>query len=142
MFSSKSHMFTNVLSWTLATTKLVMSVHYFTCGWIAIYQTEQKERQKFFSDDSNMGVIYVESFYFMTATISTVGFGDLSVFDLDTTSQTFHSICMVYILFVITAGLMLFSAVRHQLLRYDKLKTVDELVIKSVRSMEAYLIEI
>ena len=81
-----SHMFENVLSWTMATAKLVISVHYFTCGWIAIYQTQRTEREKFFSDDSNMGVIYVESFYFMTATISTVGFGDFYVFDLDSTS--------------------------------------------------------
>ena len=61
-----------------------------------------------------MGLVYVESFYLMTSTISTCGYGDLSAFNVDSAEILLDSASMIYLIFVATFGIILFSTVLGQ----------------------------
>lgn len=88
-FHSNSLMLKNLLSWTLALSKLVLSMHYLTCGWILIHQFDKSQKAEFFSNDSHIGVVYLDSVYFMVTMISTVGYGQFSAFDEKQTAYGF-----------------------------------------------------
>jgi len=77
IFFMQRFLFTNLLSWSLAATKLLLSMHYFACGWICM--ARKKTHYGWVSvefTDERPWVTYFESMYLMTSTISTVGFGD------------------------------------------------------------------
>lgn len=67
----------NLSRWILAGGKLVLSIHLAACGWILLHR-KTKEDADFstprFVEDSNFGQ-YVEAVFFMTSTITTVGYG-------------------------------------------------------------------
>lgn len=74
----------NLLSWTNAATKLILFIHFFSCGWLCINTRKvmmHMDNYIAFSDSESYFIRYFESWYFMTSTISTVGFGDISAFD-------------------------------------------------------------
>ena len=82
IFYMKRYMLQNLLSWLLASQKFLMSVHYFACGWIFIH--ELKYRWGFPAivfRETEPFAMYFESFYLMTTTISTVGYGDYKGFN-------------------------------------------------------------
>lgn len=76
IFYNHAHLFSNLLSWTLAATKLILSIHIFACCWIMIYKSKKSSglNTVTFEDPSIFG-IYVSSFYMTTSTITTVGYG-------------------------------------------------------------------
>ena len=49
---------------------------------------------------------------------------------------------MVYLIFVVTFGIILFSSVTNQIFSYRKLLTVHQLVQQRVESIEGFLYEI
>ena len=60
----------------------------------------------------------------MITTISTVGYGDYKAFDADNTDYMLGFKMMLYIIFVIVAGILLFTIVTNEIFNYKKLKTV------------------
>ena len=82
----------NLLSWTLADIKLILCVHYFSCGWIFINRIKLHYgwvNFVAFSDDESYLKRYIESVYFMCTTISTVGYGDFSAIGLSDGSKDY-----------------------------------------------------
>lgn len=122
IFYLQSYMFYNLLSWTLASFKFILVVHYMTCIWIGM-QFSEDNVESFFETD-NFGYIYAEAFYFMTTTISTVGYGDYKAFDIDETDFFEGFKNMLYISIVIIGGILLFTIVTNEIFNYKKLKTV------------------
>ena len=122
IFYMQSYMFYNLLSWTLAFFKFIIVLHYMTCFWILMQFREDNEFS--FFETNNLGYIYADSFYFMTTTISTVGYGDYKAFDVDNTDWMLGFSNMLYISIVIIAGILLFTIVTNEIFNYKKLKTV------------------
>ena len=71
----------------------------------------------------------MESFYLITTTITTVGFGDYKAYNDTDPVWTAE---MLYLFFVTLAGTLLFSTVTNQIFSYKKLKTVNEIVKDTV----------
>ena len=112
-------MFDNLLSWFLTCLSFVLWIHYFACFWIEIdsYKTVNEIKSLGFVETSIFGR-YVESFYLITTTITTVGYGDYKGFN-DT--DPVWTIEMVYLYVVTLAGIMIFSSVTNQIFNYQRL---------------------
>ncbi len=118
-----------------------MSIHYFACGWILIYNLKQKEElttSEF--NEVRPFFIYIESFYLMTTTITTVGYGDYTVFD--SSHGHLREIEMIYIAFVTLIGILLFSSVTNEIFNYKVIQTVGEIVKEKTCEMEVFLYDI
>lgn len=59
--------------------------------------------------------MYAQSFYLMTTTISTVGYGDIKAFNDNSGDWATE---MVYMYFVTLVGLILFSSVLNEIFNY------------------------
>ena len=71
---------------------------------------------------------YIDSIYFMTTTISKVGFGDANFkgfIDGDGADWAFE---MAYLVFIIIFGSFIFAVMVNKVFNYRQLKTVHELV--------------
>ena len=114
----QSYRLYNLNKWILAGSKLLLSIHYFACCWILIYNTESHIS---FVDESSNFSIYFESVYMVTSTITTVGYGDYKAFN-DTSGnwQTEQIFLSVVILF----GIILFTLITNEIFTYQKLETV------------------
>ena len=137
IFYLHRYMFNNLLSWFLTCLKFVLSVHYFACGWVIITLIKDLEGVKRL-DFVETDVIYqyFESFYLITTTITTVGFGDYKAFN-DSDPVWVAEMCYLY--FVTLVGLIIFSTVTNEIFNYERLKTVNEIVAETLYSMEEYL---
>ena len=78
---------------------------------------------------------YVESFYLMTTTITTVGFGDYKGFN----SGDNYQVEMIWLYWVTILGITLFSTITSEIFSYRKLKTVKEIVSERANSIEMFL---
>ena len=116
IFYLQSYMFYNLINWILAAFKFVLGVHYIACMWIGIQNLHNN--MDFFTYPDNMGYVYVESFYFMTTTISTVGYGDFHAFDADSTNWMLGFWNMLYMSVAMIAGFLLFTLVTDQVFDY------------------------
>ena len=85
-FYLQTYMFKNILSWILASTKFLLCVHYMAIGWIALDDFNHHVGTFGFTNNEH-GTLYVESFYLILSSITTVGYGDLSAFTDDTESD-------------------------------------------------------
>ena len=138
IFYMQNYMFKNILSWTLASTKFLLSVHYMACGWIALHNFSGHDGSFSFSEESIV-LVYVESWYLMTSTISTVGFGDIKAFNVDTELYQYQGIAMIYMILCMVLGIMLFTTVTSEIFNYQELKTVEEILNEKVNEMETYM---
>ena len=136
----RRYFFENLYSWFKAGLKFVLSVHYFACGWILIHYYKEKwgYRTADFSG-SELGVQYVDSFYLMTTTISSVGYGDFKGF-IDTEGG--WSAEMIYLYFVTILGITLFSSVTNEIFSYRKPLTVRDFVTRKKIETELFLYEV
>ena len=75
----------------------------------------------------------------ITTTITTIGYGDYKAFN-DNHAVWLPEMCYLY--FVTLLGIFLFTTVTHQIFNYEQLKTVNEIVKKTVTSMEEYMYDI
>ena len=133
----KRYMFDNLLSWFLTCLKFVLFVHYFACGWVIIERIKHLhgvKRLEFV--ETSVIFRYFESFYLITSTITTIGFGDYKAFNDE---DPVWALEMCYLYFVILAGIILFSLVTNEIFTYEKIKTVNEIVNETVTDMEEYL---
>ena len=85
---------------------------------------------------------YVDSVYFMTTTISKVGYGDANFKGFIDGEDSDWALEMGYLVFVIIFGSFIFSVLVNKVFDYEQLKTVQELVRKSKHETEVYLYEI
>ena len=85
---------------------------------------------------------YVDSVYFMTTTISKVGYGDANFKGFIDGDDPEWVLEMGYLVFVIIFGSFIFSVLVNKVFDYQQLKTVQELVRKSKHETEVYLYEI
>lgn len=122
------HLYTlsNMLSWTLASIKLIVFMHYFACGWL--YIGTHKDAYDHFSDEQSYTVKYVESWSLITMTISTVGYGVNSPFGSGELDKNW-SVEMVYLFVVIIAGIILFSLVTNEIFSYKRILTVEMMML-------------
>ena len=138
IFWRKKFLFYNMLRWILAAVKFLLAVHYFACGWILIHRMKQQFGWVLFP--FNFGTAdwedYVESFYLITTTITTVGYGDFKGF-LDTDGMWLPE--MLYLYFVTLFGIILFSLVTREIFTYEHLLTVEEMVNVNCKNLEDYL---
>lgn len=133
-------MIDNMYSWIIAAITGTLFMHVFACGWLTINETKKANGQEAWNDHSESNFeLYIFSLYFITTTISTVGYGDYKGF-IDNggtwaAEQTF-------LIVVIGIGIILRSNVTNQVLNYKKLTTMQENSAKMGRDMELYLINI
>ena len=91
-----------------------------------------------FSQDTDLA-IYVDSFYLMTTTISTVGYGDFKGFIGDTGDYEAE---MLYLYMTTLYGITLFSSVLNKIFSYKKLLTAREMARKRASEIEIFLYDV
>lgn len=128
----------------MAGTRFLLSVHFLACGWLLFknyrrFETDLDNYTEFFTDYSSRSSMYVDSFYMVVSTISTVGYGDFKAF-VDTEGRWTGE--MIFLIFGTVIGILLFSSVTNEIFSYRKLLTVSELVKQHVTEVEIYLYEI
>ena len=117
IFYTRRYMLQNVLSWLLATQRFIMSIHYFACGWVLIYNLKVRADQPTIEMiETRQFHIYIEAWYLMTTTITTVGYGDYTVYRAD--YGPIWEIEMIYLAFVTLIGILLFSSVTNEIFNY------------------------
>ena len=134
----------NLLSWSLASLKLIVFMHYFTCGWLFINTKKlQYGVTNFhpFSDQESYRVRYFESWYLISTTISTVGYGDVSGFN-NSELDSDWSVEMLYLHVVIIAGIILFSLVTSEIFSYKKMLKLSEIMRIKSQQMEILMYDI
>ena len=77
--------------------------------------------------------------YYVTTSISTVGFGDYKSY-MDDSGE--WAIEMSYMIFVIMFGILLFSSVTNEVLNYRQLKTITSLTQERVFDTKIFLSEL
>ena len=83
----------------------------------------------YFSEPEDKLSIYADSFYLITTTISTVGYGDFKAY-LD--NDGVYTAEMVYLYFVTMFGITLFSSVTNEIFSYKRVRPIQEIVSKRV----------
>lgn len=136
----KKYVFDNLLRWCKAMYTFMLGMHILACGWVLIV------KQKTFNNDPSHYNFkhegediyeYFESLYFITTTISTVGYGDIDGF-IEEVEGTW-TIEMSFLIFTIVIGILLFSVVTNEIFNYKKVKTINEIVQQRVQEMELFL---
>ena len=114
-----------------------MAIHYFACGMVLIHRIKEELHYTTFAytynDDASD---YVESVYLVTATITSVGYGDFKGF-FDDKGNCLPE--MLYLYTVTLFGIILFSSVTKEIFTYKKLYTIEQLVKIRCKAMEEYL---
>ena len=126
IFYLNKYMFENVLSWFLTGLKFLLCIHYLACGWVIInlVKDEQGVKKVEFIETTVLNR-YFESFYLITTTITSVGYGDYKAFN-DTEPVWVAEMCYLY--FTTLVGTLLFSTVTNQIFNFQKIKTVNQIV--------------
>ena len=76
-FYMHKHTIDIIYSWIIVFIYFIFTVHWFACGWLLLHNFKFHHGMRtadFSSEDMSME--YVDSVYFMTTTISKVGYGD------------------------------------------------------------------
>ena len=132
---------TNVMNWLFASLKLILFMHNFACYWILIAVMKLRRNQEAvnFTDPDRHFWVYVESWYTMTATISTVGYGDFKAY---VNSDPLWEIEMIFLIFVTTAGVILFSSITNEIFNYQHMNELNKILRQESTKMEIFMYEI
>lgn len=140
IFYLHRYFFENLLNWCLAAFKFLFCVHYFSCAWIMIMNMKMIRGQSFIpiieTELHGMTGQYVEAMYFITTTITTVGFGDWKGYYDDEGDWTVE---MLFCIFVTIFGIVLFSSVTNEIFSYKSLLTVEMISSQKLNDLEDYL---
>mmetsp|Transcript_14633 Transcript_14633/g.14266 ORF Transcript_14633/g.14266 Transcript_14633/m.14266 type:complete len:237 (+) Transcript_14633:793-1503(+) len=93
---------------------LLLLFHLLACVWVLLGQTDEGWLDK--TEDDNLN-IYVNAIYFVTATSTTVGYGDF--FPLNSREKTFG-------IFLEFLGIIIFSVITSRILSLTKEKTIKD----------------
>lgn len=116
VFYLKRYMFENVLSWFLTGFKFLLSIHYLACGWVLINVLKGihgVKRVEFAGQ--TVAYRYFESFYMISTTITTVGYGDYKAFN---DSDDVWMAEMIFLFCVALLGTLLFTTVTNSVFNY------------------------
>ena len=140
IFYLHRYLFSNLYTWIVAGMKFLLFIHYYACFWVYVVYLKKEAGLPHveFVNDTMLGQ-YVDSFYLMTTTITTVGYGDYKGF-VDTDGGWLVE--MIYLYIVTLSGIALFSSVTNQIFSYKKLLTVREIVKEKVTEIEEFLTEV
>ena len=79
-FVEQSFTVENFMGYLRAAGEFIIMIHLFSCGWLFVGQMEDQ----FYYNNANTYAtnvdLYVESIYFVTTTMTSVGYGDISAF--------------------------------------------------------------
>lgn len=142
VFYTYRYSLSNICQWTISALYLVGFIHYFACGWI--YVANRKKMIGYghfheFSDWESFFIRYAESWYTMTTTISTVGYGDYKGYYDD---DGHWAVEMTYLYFVIITGLILFSLVTEMIFSYKSMLTLQDIMTSKAKGMEIFMYEV
>ena len=100
--------------------KFILMMHFITCGWILMLS--YADTSEWINDKKSLASNYVDAAYFMAATISTVGYGDISG---RLTNDSIWMYEMLYMTIAIVFTILLFSLVTTEVFAYRNVKTVE-----------------
>jgi len=86
-----------------------------------------------------MKFTYVRALFFMTTTISTIGYGDQSAIR---GSDAQWELEMCYMMIVISGGIILFSSVTNEIFSFKRQPSVHEIVKQKSDEIEYFFLEI
>lgn len=118
----KKYVFDNLLKWSKTLFSLLIAMHYLACAWVFIQMQKRIKGEVYheFSYDKDI-YNYSESIYFITTTITTVGYGDIKGFFNTSGSWTIE---MCYLIVTTFTGILLFTVVTEEVFNYNKFKTL------------------
>ena len=128
IFYLHRYLFKNLYKWFIAAIKFIMSIHYFACIWILIHEQKRIRGWDYikFSDEDHVDprLLYLDSFYLITSTISSVGYGHDNFMAYPDNRDSWL-IEMCYMIFVIGFGMNLFSLITNEIFSYKSMLTVN-----------------
>lgn len=126
IFFLHRYLLENIESWTLIILQFLLFIHYFACAHVFIYSEKQHAGYTAveFSGD-NLYTIYVDSFYLITTTITTVGYGDFKGY-YDNEGEWL--IEMIFLMVVMLVGIMVFSTVTNEIFQYKVVLSMSKIV--------------
>ena len=125
IFYLHRYAFDNLLRWVLAAFKLFLSMHIFACIWHIIASKEGGVLDVSGVDDDATLDRYIQSWYFVTTTITSVGYGSEYFKGFQDTSGKWAWEMMFLVVLEFT-GIVPFSSVTNEIFSYKHLRTLDE----------------
>lgn len=112
-------------NWLFASLKLIIIMHVFACIWILIAVLKLRAGYDYdhiieFTDLDSHFYVYVDAWYMMTATISTVGYGDFKGYSNKDQMNSYWLIEMFFLAFVMVAGIMMFSSITNEIFNFQR----------------------
>ena len=110
-------------------------IHFFACTWIYVGAMEDQwmsEEEKLFNDKSTT---YVNSIYFITTTMTSVGYGDINGFD-----QHFNTLLIIILTQIF--GILGFTIVKMFVFSAYVQPTLQEMIKKTQDDAEELLFRI
>ena len=111
------------------------TIHYnkeTTDEWINSIEEHIEEHGNFGNFMDDVVNKYVNSFYFITTIMTTVGYGD-------TINKGKDSLERFYLMFVIFGGIAMFTLITQQVLSFRHVETVDDLVADNTEELNDFL---
>lgn len=139
-FYMRRVLFDNLYEWTIQAIKLLLIMHIFACGWLFIhdYKKENGDVHTTFYEEETFSR-YAESIYFVTTTISLVGYGDYKGF-LDDTGEWLWE--MSLLLLLILYGNYSFSKITQKVREFKKMMTPQVLAKNAQEATEMFLLQL
>ena len=137
IFIMQRYMLENLHSWFITGLKFFFFTHYLACGWVTVELAKELAGVRHLEFvEKTVTYRYFESFYLITTTITTVGYGDYKAFNDE---EPIWMAEMIFLYTVALVGTLLFSSVTNSVFNYNRLRTVNEIVSETRTLMEEYL---
>lgn len=136
----------NLVNYTKAAGAFAVMIHIFACVWIYIganpgqwMTVEQYDQGEF----KKKAKLYVDALYFITSTMTSVGYGDISAYNqgdfshIDTHTQGDWSFCIVMVTQVF--GILGFSLIKEQIFKVHITSNIKDIVKQTRLDVEDML---
>ena len=134
-FVTKKIKVENIMGYVRAAGSFCIMIHIFSCAWIYIGALDDQwmdDEEKLFEDKPST---YVNSIYFITTTMTSVGYGDIS-------GKNEHSTTLLFIIFTAIFGILGFTIVKMFVFSAQLQPTIQDIVKKAEDDTEAMLFRI
>ena len=115
---------------------LLILFHTLACIWILIGGREEEgwqQRVLFDHQMDDMSVVYVNAFYFVTTTATTIGYGDIHA------SARTEKVFVVFLEFI---GICIFSAITGNLRRLKRSSNMHKIIQDRIKQVQEFINEI